>query len=66
MGRIKTKAIKRTGRGLFEKAPEIFSKNFEENKKALGNEMSSKKNRNMVAGYISRLKKQEKKIIQEE
>lgn len=65
MGRIKTKPVKRMARGLFEKAPEIFHKDFESNKKLLGNEMPSKKTRNMVAGYLTRLKRNNKKILSE-
>jgi len=66
MGRIKTKAVKRTSRQLFEKAPELFQENFDHNKRVLGNTMSSKKVRNMIAGYISRLKKSNKKILVEQ
>lgn len=66
MGRIKTKPIKRTSEKLVEKSPELFSEDFEYNKKILGNTMQSKKVRNMVAGYIARLKKQNRKIIREE
>ncbi len=65
MGRIKTKAIKRTAIGLVDKQPEIFSEDFVENKKVLGEEMPSKKTRNMIAGYITRLKRNNKKILAE-
>lgn len=64
MGRIKTILIKRTSRQLLEKSPETFTENFEENKKALGNStMPSKRLRNKIAGYVARLKKQNKSII---
>lgn len=66
MGRIKTKPIKRAGAGLVEAAPELFNSDFEHNKKVLGRDMPSKKVRNMIAGYISRVKKNTKKLIQEE
>ena len=66
MGRIKTKPIKKAGTGLVEASPDLFSTDFEHNKKVLGNNMPSKKVRNMIAGYISRVKKNTKKIIQEE
>lgn len=66
MGRIKTKPVKRASRKLVEKAPELFTGDFDHNKKVLGSNMPSKKVRNMIAGYISRLKKNTKKIIQEE
>jgi len=66
MGRIKTKPIKRAGAGLVEAVPELFNADFEHNKKVLGRDMPSKKVRNMIAGYISRVKKNTKKLIQEE
>ena len=66
MGRIKTKVVKRTSFQLVDKAPELFAETFEHNKRVLGNTMSSKKVRNMVAGYITRLKRNNKKIIAEE
>ncbi len=66
MGRIKTKPIKRMSLGLFNKAPEMFHKDFESNKKVLGKELPGKKTRNMVAGYLTRLKKNNKKILSED
>jgi small subunit ribosomal protein S17e len=63
MGRIKSTLIKRTARQLVEKSPESFSSDFEQNKKALGNTMPSKRLRNRIAGYISRLKKRNHKIL---
>ena len=63
MGRIKSTLVKRTARELLNKNPELFSKDFEKNKKTLGREMPSKPLRNKIAGYISRLKKNTKKII---
>ncbi len=66
MGRIKTKPIKRAGTNLVKAAPEIFNSSFDHNKKVLGRNMPSKKVRNMIAGYISRVKKNTKKLIQEE
>lgn len=65
MGRIKTKPIKRMALGLFGKNPEMFHKDFDSNKRVLGNEMPGKKTRNMVAGYLTRLKKNNKKILSE-
>jgi len=65
MGRIKSTLIKRTARELIEKTPETFSKDFEENKKALGHTMPSIRIRNRIAGQISRVKKNTKKIIDE-
>lgn len=63
MGRIKTMLVKRTSRQLVEKSPESFAKTFGPNKKVLGSTMPSKRMRNMVAGYITRLKKNQKTII---
>ena len=66
MGRIKSTLTKRTSRQLLEKSPESFDKTFEGNKKALGNTLQSKKMRNKIAGYIARLKKNTKNIIDDD
>ena len=63
MGRIKSKLIKRTSRQLLEKDDDSFGKTFEENKKTLGSILPSKKTRNKIAGYVSRMKKNRKTII---
>lgn len=63
MGRVKPEAIKRLARELLEKYPERFTADYEVNKKLLM-ELTlfhSKKLRNRVAGYISRLKCMEQK-----
>jgi len=59
MGKIKSKMIKRSTKELIEKGIE-FSDDFEKNKKILGDTMPSKKIRNQLAGYASRLKKRSK------
>lgn len=61
MGRIKTTFVKNIGKDLMEKHPEVFSEKFEDNKKALAPLISftSRKMRNMVAGYITSLKNTE-------
>lgn len=59
MGRIKSALVKRTARNLL-KEENVFSEDFTKNKKILANTMPSKRLRNKIAGYISRLKKQEK------
>ncbi len=64
MGKIKTKLIKRTSERLVG-AKISFKEDFDSNKKILSNEMPSKKVRNQIAGYISRLKKVEKKKQEE-
>ncbi len=65
MGRIKPKLVKRTSRQLIENSSETFAKTFEENKKILKNTLPSKKMRNKIAGYIARIKKNEKTIIED-
>lgn len=66
MGRIKSMLVKRTARKLIEKTPESFTESFEDNKKALGSHtMSSKRIRNMVAGYTTRIKRNTHKLIKE-
>jgi len=55
MGRIKSTLIKRTAKKLTEE--QEFSDNFEENKQAISGILPSKRMRNMVAGYLTRLKK---------
>lgn len=62
MGRIKTMLIKRTSNTLIRKYPNKFTENFDENKKLVEEvaEIQSKKLRNVIAGYISRLTKKER------
>ena len=62
MGRIKSTLVKRTARNLL-KEDNVFSEDFEKNKKVLGNTMPSKRLKNKIAGYISRLKKREKQTV---
>jgi len=59
MGRIRNKAIKRSGIDLISLHKDKFSNNFEDNKKALMEtaEIESKKIRNVLAGYITKLMK---------
>lgn len=61
MGRIKSTLVKRTAKKLIEEK-DLFSTDFEKDKKILGRTMPSKSIRNKIAGYISRLKRQETKI----
>lgn len=62
MGRIKTIFVKRVGRELFEANPDKFTDDYAQNKKTVQGlaEISSKKMLNVVAGYITSLKKQKK------
>nr|MBI4156367.1 30S ribosomal protein S17e [Candidatus Woesearchaeota archaeon] len=59
MGRIRNRAIKRSGVDLISLHKGKFSTNFEENKKALTEtaDIESKKIRNVLAGYITKLMK---------
>ncbi len=60
MGRIKTMLIKRTTEETMAKYADEFTGDFEQNKKVLDSKVriSSKKMRNVIAGYATRLKKQ--------
>lgn len=59
MGKIKSKLVRRTATSLLKNGIE-FKESFEINKKILGSEMPSKKLRNQLAGFLSRVKKQER------
>lgn len=63
MGRIKTAKIKRITFKLIKEYSDKLKKNFGENKKAVNEilEVRSKKLRNVIAGYATRLMKIEKK-----
>ena len=56
MGRIKSTMIKKTAK-LLLKEENHFTSDFGNNKKVLGDTMPSKKMRNKIVGYISRLLK---------
>lgn len=59
MGRIKTQLVKRVTHKLMDEQGDNFTKEFDKNK-GLVNEytdVQSKKIRNIIAGYITRLKK---------
>ena len=61
MGRIKTTYIKRKTQELFELHGDKFATDFVKNKELTGQyaKVNSKKLRNVVAGYMTRLKKKE-------
>ncbi len=63
MGRIKTQVIKRLTREVMDRYEDKLSDDFEKNKEAIISltGLSSKKLRNIVAGYITRLVKVKKK-----
>ncbi len=56
MGRIKSTAIRTLGSDLLKQNPDKFAKDFDKNKKALGEvkKISSKRTRNKLAGFITR------------
>ncbi len=62
MGRIKTVFVKRIGRELLEANPDRFTGDYSQNKNAVRDltEVSSGKMLNVVAGYITSLKKQKR------
>ena len=64
MGRIKTQLIKRLSFETIEKHSGRLSKDFEENKKVVAELLAgcSKKVRNTVAGYVTRLMKIQEEI----
>jgi ribosomal protein S17E len=70
MGRIKSALVKRTSKKML-KEENVFTDKFEDNKKVLANSMPSKRIKNMIAGYLARLKRMQqtqeqelKKVIQ--
>ena len=60
MGRVKNSLIKRTARTL-NKEKNLFNEGFDNNKKLLGTNLPSKRLRNQVAGYVTRLIRNEQK-----
>tara|TARA_Y100000310_G_C20593874_1_gene769503 strand:- start:1138 stop:1326 length:189 start_codon:yes stop_codon:yes gene_type:complete len=62
MGRIKTTLTRRVGLKLVEDHADMFKKDFGENKKVVGEllKIPSKKHRNIIAGYVTRLMKMQK------
>jgi len=67
MGKIRQGFIKRVARELFNKYPNEFTRDFEHNKKKVQEltNVTSKKIRNRIAGYITKLvrMKEEGKIL---
>lgn len=64
MGRIKTTQVKRKSKEILNRYSDEFKEDFSENKKILDEKakIPSKKLRNSIAGYITRLKKQTEAI----
>ena len=59
MGRIKTTLVKRVSHDLVKEHRKELKKNFDDNKKAVDEiaDIPSKKLRNVIAGYVTRLMK---------
>jgi small subunit ribosomal protein S17e len=59
MGRIKTQLIKRTTLELYGLYQDKFTGTFDENKKIVAGlvDCPSKKLKNLIAGYVTRLKR---------
>jgi small subunit ribosomal protein S17e len=62
MGRIKTQQIKRITMQLMKEQGSEFKKDFNKNKELVSQfvDVKSKKLRNVIAGYVTRLAKTEK------
>ena len=58
MGKVRTETVKRAARELIEKFPDKFTNEYESNKTAVNEVViaPSKKLRNRIAGYVTRLK----------
>ena len=63
MGNIKTSFVKHIARDLLEGHGDKFTTDFEKNKEVMSEliELKSKTIRNIVAGYLTNLKRQEVK-----
>jgi len=61
MGRIKSRFVKSSAQKIYEKGQEEFTENFDTNKSLISKfaVVPSKKLKNTIAGYITRLKKTE-------
>ncbi len=68
MGKVRTTIVKRTARKLLEMYPDLFTRDFEHNKRVVSQliEYRSKKLRNQIAGYITHLVKIREKRKKEE
>ncbi|MFO8019351.1 MAG: 30S ribosomal protein S17e [Promethearchaeia archaeon] len=63
MGKVRTLQIKNISKELVSKYPDVFTTDFEKNKRLLDKylEFNSKHLRNRISGYIVNLMKMEKK-----
>lgn len=57
MGKVRTEKVKRIARELVERYPDKFTASFDNNKKLVESltTISSTKQRNRIAGYVTRL-----------
>ena len=64
MGKVRTALVKRTARRLLAMYPDKFTLDFEHNKRVVSEliNVSSKKLRNQIAGYITHLLKVKKRL----
>jgi ribosomal protein S17E len=64
LGRIKTKKIKRITREVMKVHGDLVQENFNDNKELMKEKItvSSKKIRNIISGYATRLKKSIEKL----
>ncbi|HIJ11137.1 TPA: 30S ribosomal protein S17e [Candidatus Woesearchaeota archaeon] len=62
MGRIKTTLVKRSAEEFLSRYPDAFKNKFDENKTKLNElgQIESKKLRNKIAGYLTRLNRKKK------
>ena len=67
MGKVRNLTIKKFGRSLVEKFPDKFTQDYAENKKVLDElaEITSKKLKNRIAGYVTSLVTRSPEIIHE-
>jgi small subunit ribosomal protein S17e len=58
LGKVRTETVKRISRELLKRFPDRFSGDFEADKKAVNDLVTtpSKRLRNRIAGYVTRLK----------
>jgi small subunit ribosomal protein S17e len=58
LGKVRTETVKRAARELIERFPEKFTSEYEANKASINQVLKapSKRLRNRIAGYVTRLK----------
>ena len=64
MGRIKSTFVKSSGQKIYQKAEAEFTENFDNNKEIVKKhaDIPSKRLRNSIVGYITRLVKKQEKV----